>query len=51
MEVIKSKLELLKGHVGAVNVTDNQTAIVRMSSIAVSAQLVNAGLEPVMQLL
>ena len=49
-EVIAQKLELLKGSVDAVNVTDNQTAIVRMSSIAASAQLVDAGLEPVMQM-
>ncbi len=49
-EVIAKKLELLKDVVDAVNVTDNQTAIVRMSSIAASAQLVEAGLEPVMQM-
>jgi len=49
-EVITKKLELLKGNVDAVNVTDNQTAIVRMSSIAASTQLVDAGLEPVMQM-
>lgn len=49
-EVIDRKIELLKGVVDAVNVTDNQTAIVRMSSIAASARLVSAGLEPVMQM-
>jgi len=49
-DVITKKIGLLKDHVDAVNVTDNQTAIVRMSSIAASAQLVNAGLEPVMQM-
>lgn len=49
-KVIDKKIELLKGHVDAVNVTDNQTAIVRMSSIAASAHLVSAGLEPVMQM-
>jgi methylenetetrahydrofolate reductase (NADPH) len=49
-EIIAKKLKLLKGSVDAVNVTDNQTAIVRMSSIAASAQLVDAGLEPVMQM-
>jgi methylenetetrahydrofolate reductase (NADPH) len=36
--------------VDAVNVTDNQTAIVRMSSVAVSALLVQMGIEPVMQM-
>jgi len=49
-EKIDKKISLLKGHVDAVNVTDNQTAIVRMSSIAASAHLVAAGLEPVMQM-
>lgn len=48
--VIAEKIKLLKGHVAAVNVTDNQTAIVRMSSIAASAHLVAAGMEPVMQM-
>jgi len=46
-EVINKKIKLLNGFVDAVNVTDNQTAIVRMSSIAASAHLVAAGLEPV----
>ena len=49
-EVIDKKIKLLDGFVDAVNVTDNQTAIVRMSSIAASAHLVAAGLEPVMQM-
>ena len=49
-EVIDKKIKLLNGFVDAVNVTDNQTAIVRMSSIAASAHLVAAGLEPVMQM-
>ena len=38
------------GHVDAVNVTDNQTAIVRMSSIGASALLQQMGLEPIMQM-
>ncbi len=49
-DVIDKKIDLLKGNVDAVNVTDNQTAIVRMSSIAASVHLVQAGLEPVMQM-
>ncbi|MGD9233536.1 MAG: methylenetetrahydrofolate reductase [Desulfobacterales bacterium] len=49
-EVIRKKGELLNGYVDAVNVTDNQTAIVRMSSIAASAHLLQMGLEPVMQM-
>ena len=50
INVIKRKVELLRECVDAVNVTDNQTAIVRMSSIATSALLIQMGLEPVMQM-
>ena len=49
-EIIRPKGELLKGRVVAVNVTDNQTAIVRMSSIAACAHLLAMGIEPVMQM-
>jgi len=49
-EVVRKKGRLLKGYVDAVNVTDNQTAIVRMSSIAACAHLSQMGLEPVMQM-
>ena len=48
-EVISKKAELLKGRVDAVNVTDNQTAIVRMSSLAACVLLKNQGLDPVLQ--
>jgi len=48
--VISKKAELLKGCVDAVNVTDNQTAIVRMSSITACTHLLQNGLEPVMQM-
>ncbi len=49
-EIIRKKGKLLKGCVDAVNVTDNQTAIVRMSSIAACTHLVAMGIEPVMQM-
>ncbi len=49
-DVFAKKIEFLKGYVDAVNATDNQTAIVRMSSIAASAHIVRAGLEPIMQM-
>jgi len=49
-EVVSKKGELLNGFIDAVNVTDNQTAIVRMSSIAASTHLLQMGLEPVMQM-
>ncbi|MCB2193876.1 MAG: methylenetetrahydrofolate reductase [Deltaproteobacteria bacterium] len=48
-EVLK-KAEILKGMADAYNVTDNQTAVVRMSSIAGSKVLLDAGLEPVAQM-
>ena len=49
-EVVRSKAAKLKGYVDAVNVTDNQTAIVRMSSIAAGVHLVQMGSEPVIQM-
>jgi methylenetetrahydrofolate reductase (NADPH) len=49
-EIVNKKGRVLKGYVDAVNVTDNQTAIVRMSSIAACAHLLKIGLEPVMQM-
>jgi len=48
--VIRQKAELLRGCVDAINITDNQTAIVRMSSIAAAVILVQEGLDPVMQM-
>ncbi|MGD8457050.1 MAG: methylenetetrahydrofolate reductase [Anaerolineales bacterium] len=49
-EVIREKAKLLKGYVDAVNITDNQTAIVRMSSIGAGTIVVQEGLEPVIQM-
>ncbi|MEW6227442.1 MAG: methylenetetrahydrofolate reductase [Bacillota bacterium] len=49
-DVIRKKADYYKGCVDAVNITDNQTAIVRMSSIASAAILVQLGLDPVMQM-
>jgi 5,10-methylenetetrahydrofolate reductase len=49
-EVIKEKAALLKGYVDAVNITDNQTAIVRMSSIGAGTLVLREGLEPVIQM-
>jgi 5,10-methylenetetrahydrofolate reductase len=48
-EVIRKKAKFLKGYADGVNITDNQTAIVRMSSIAAAALAVQEGLEPIMQ--
>jgi methylenetetrahydrofolate reductase (NADPH) len=48
--VIKKKGELLKFCCDALNVTDNQTAIVRMSSLSGCVLLKEAGIEPVLQM-
>ncbi|MFQ5433635.1 MAG: methylenetetrahydrofolate reductase [Anaerolineae bacterium] len=48
--VIREKTALLKGYCDAVNITDNQTAIVRMSSIGAGMIVVQEGLEPVVQM-
>jgi methylenetetrahydrofolate reductase (NADPH) len=49
-DVIRNKAGMLKGVVDAVNITDNQTAIVRMSSIGAGTIAVQEGLEPVIQM-
>jgi methylenetetrahydrofolate reductase (NADPH) len=47
---LKEKMEHLRDMVDAINVTDNQTAVVRMSSKAASTIMVQAGLEPNFQM-
>lgn len=49
-EVIRKKAALIGESVTAVNVTDNQTAVVRMSSVAGAFILLEAGIEPVVQI-
>ena len=49
-EEVKEKAQHLKGNVDAVNITDNQTAMVRMSSWAASLILIQEGLEPNFQM-
>lgn len=44
------KAELLRSSADAFNITDNQTAVVRMSSLAGCVLLLQMGLEPVMQM-
>jgi len=41
--------EVLRNHVTAINVTDLQSAVMRIGSLAVSTKLVNLGLEPIYQ--
>jgi len=48
--VIREKANLLKDVTDAVNITDNQTAIVRMSSIASAVLTMEEGLEPIVQM-
>ena len=48
--IIRQKAGLLRGWSDAVNITDNQTAIVRMSSIAAGKIALDEGLEPIIQM-
>ena len=50
VEHLKEKIAHLKGVVDAVNVTDNQTAVVRMSSWAASTIMFGQGVEPNFQM-
>jgi methylenetetrahydrofolate reductase (NADPH) len=47
---VREKASHLKGNVDAVNITDNQTAVVRMSSWAACLILIQEGLEPNFQM-
>lgn len=49
-DVIRDKSKYFKGYVDAVNITDNQTAVVRLSSIASAKILLDEGVEPIMQM-
>ena len=47
---VREKAEMLRGYVDGVNVTDNQTAMVRMSSLAACIILKEMGLNPILQM-
>lgn len=49
-KTVVKKAELLRGCADAYNITDCQTAVVRLSSIASAIILLQEGLEPVMQM-
>lgn len=49
-EVVVEKARVLRGCADAFNITDCQTAVVRMSSIASAVLVMQEGLEPVMQM-
>jgi len=50
VEAVKKKASYLKGVVDAVNITDNQTGMVRLSSWATSLIVLQEGLEPNFQM-
>ena len=47
---IKKKAELIKDHVDAINITDNQTSVTRLCSLASCIHLKLMGVEPVLQM-
>lgn len=49
-EAIITKAGLIKDHVDAINITDNQTSMTRMCSLAACIRLKMMGLEPVLQM-
>ncbi len=49
LEMLKRHAEAMRNYVDSYNITDNQTAIVRTSSIGVAATLIRMGLEPNVQ--
>jgi methylenetetrahydrofolate reductase (NADPH) len=49
-ESVRKKGELLKGSVDVINVTDNQTSVVRMSSFSAGVILKQLGIDPVLQM-
>ena len=50
LETLKRHAVAMKDHVESYNITDNQTAIVRTSSVGVAAALIQMGLEPNVQM-
>ena len=49
-EVIDHKAKLIKDYVDAINVTDNQTSVCRMCSLACCIRIKLMGLEPILQM-
>ena len=49
-DVVEKKARVLNGYVDAVNITDNQTAVVRQCSLASCIRLKLLGMEPVLQM-
>jgi methylenetetrahydrofolate reductase (NADPH) len=49
-EAVTQKAEMIKNHVDAINITDNQTSVTRLCSLAACIHLKLMGLEPVLQM-
>jgi len=49
-DAITKKAELIKDHVDAINITDNQTSVTRLCSLAACIRIKLMGLEPVLQM-
>ena len=50
LEKVKTKAEMLRGCVDGINLTDNQTAVVRLSSWGAAICLKQIGLNPILQM-
>jgi methylenetetrahydrofolate reductase (NADPH) len=50
LEVIKKKAEIIRDHVDAINITDNQTSVTRLCSLASCIGLKMMGVEPILQM-
>ncbi len=49
-EAITKKAEMIRGHVDAINITDNQTSVTRLCSLASCIHLKMMGIEPTLQM-
>ena len=49
-EAITKKAEMIRNHVDAINITDNQTSVTRLCSLAACIHLKGMGLDPVLQM-
>ena len=49
-DVIKKKAQMIRDYVDAINITDNQTSVTRLCSLASVIHLKQMGLEPVLQM-
>lgn len=49
-KVISRKAEMIRNHVDAINITDNQTSVTRLCSLASCIHLKLMGLEPILQM-